>query len=366
LHDSNLTCTVCGAAHKRPAPYPEPPRHSPPYAAPPRQPTLYQAPQRHAAPHPAPPRYTPVPSPAKTQGKGKQITGAIAVISALIIFVMQINWISFSINVGDMSSDLMVDAVSHESIWDVMNSAGIAGEFDQSISSHPSLVDMINALTNMIDREIREFSDRVLEFDPLLFLYDPHSFNPHSLVSDSPDMTGIADAFSELILWEVMRVLEGIDEMEQNISISDLPNLIGFINLITDMVIREGPSWGMETDDVHSFRQNTEPIQMAEQIISILRIVFAFCVLLLVIFMYLLITGARPACIFGQICMIILLILSGGFAAGLFFGNRFVADSIGDFIQIRAGWYVYAVMGLSILGFVLIALHKTRLRRLQD
>lgn len=271
------------------------------------------------------------------------------------------NWITVSIDVGDMSRDLMANVVSHEDIWEILQAAGVTNEL-QSIDDYPSLVELINALTNMINREIREFSDRVLAFDPHVFLHDPLAFDPSALVSDPPDITGIVNAFSDLLLWEVVRVSEGMGQLEQSISISDLPNLIEFTNLITDMIIREGASWGMETETVQSLSQNTEPIQTAEQIIGIIRVVFVLCVMLLVIFMYLLIVGAKPACIVGQIIMFIIFLLSGGFAVALLIGNRMVADALGGFVQISASWHVYAAIILSVLGFVLIVLHRKGLR----
>ena len=399
LPENSSTCTVCGAVYRRAAPrqpapydasttppsqprpiypahqaspYPAAPSHAPghtPSYTQPRQAPLHPTrghdhsasqPQRQS---PYPPRQTVPPSPSNSQSKpgGKQTSAGIAVIIALIIFFMQMNWITVSIDVGDMSRDLMANVVSHEDIWEILQAAGVTNEL-QSIDDYPSLVELINALTNMINREIREFSDRVLAFDPHVFLHDPLAFDPSALVSDPPDITGIVNAFSDLLLWEVVRVSEGMGQLEQSISISDLPNLIEFTNLITDMIIREGASWGMETETVQSLSQNTEPIQTAEQIIGIIRVVFVLCVMLLVIFMYLLIVGAKPACIVGQIIMFIIFLLSGGFAVALLIGNRMVADALGGFVQISASWHVYAAIILSVLGFVLIVLHRKGLR----
>jgi len=318
--------------------------------------------QRPEATYPPPQRH--YPTPASKQGffGGKQATGCIAAIMALIIFTMQMNWINIKLDIGSMSGSLTVDVVSQEHIQELMVASGIVDDF----GDYPDLVDMINSLTNMINneireftdtvnREIREFADRVMGFDPYLLISD----SSHAIsISDPPDIMGMINVFSDLILWEVTRVLGGVGELDQSISISDLPNLVEFTNLITNTIVREGVSWGMETEDV--LRLDMEPFQTAEQIINILRIVFTVCALLMILFIYLLVAGAKPARLVGQITMIIVFLLSCGFGLAMFFGNRMVADALGSYIQISASWYVYLTAGLSFLGFVFICLHRSK------
>ena len=266
------------------------------------------------------------------------------------------NWIAVSVDVGRLSNDLLTDVISQDDIWEIMHDASIAR--NHNISDYPYLVDLIDSLTNTINREIREFTDRIRAFDINLALSDPFAFDMNYLVGDPPDLTYIVNTFTDIILWEVNRVAVNMGELNQNISISDLPNLLGLINMITDTIIREGASWGMNTEDAPSI----DFIQTAEQAINILRITFMLCTLLLIIFMYLIVARLKAAYVFGQITMFIVFLLSAVFAVAMFVGNRMATDALGDYIGIRASWYVYGSIGLSIFGFVLAILHKKNLR----
>jgi len=278
----------------------------------------------------------------------------ISIMAALIILIMQMNWIVVHVDVGRMSGDLMADIISHEDVLRIMQDAGIIGQFDNNINDLPNLIDMITSLRDTIDREIQTFYDSL------------HAFSLQDLLTGlqivPPDIAGMIEIFSDLILAEVIRVSVNTGGLSQSISISDIPNLISLANFVTDVIVREGAGWGIGYEGIVSLGQSTEYIQTVEQYVLILRIIFAAIALLLIIFMYMLVAGLRPACIFGMVCLAIVFLLSGAFAATIFYGNRMLSDVIDDFICISAGWYVYATIGLSILAFVFTALHRKRLR----
>jgi len=320
LPQDSLRCNVCGTNHRGQSPSPPPQRT---VVAPP--PSYSKQARAH---------------------ESRRIPALIAVVVALIIFTMQLNWISVSVDLGGLSAELLANVATHEDIWEIMQAAGEiieTGQFEEGI---PGLVELIEIFSDTLVADVTQFANRIFAFDTSLTIHDV------------PDVTGIIDAFTDMIVWEVTRATSGLGELEQNISISDLPNIIGLAELITDTIIREGVGWGMSPENLSRLQLETQHVDTAGFVINILRGVFAVCVLLLVIYMYLLVVGARLACTFGQICMVLIMLVSGGFAAVMHFGNRVLVEALGEYIWIGAGWYVYATLGLSLMGLVLITVQR--------
>ena len=279
-------------------------------------------------------------------------------IIALIIFALQLNWIVVSIDFGRFSGDLISELVSRDDLLEDLRDAGIID--DRGVRNPPELTEMLDEFTRVVRDEINEFTEQVQNIDILAYMENPALFNPANLVRNPPNVSRMVNAFTNIMIWEAVRVTENMGEFNQSISVSDLPNLLSLPTLATDVILNQGEGWGMTPEDLRAI--DTAPLQTAEQVINIVRIVFAACTLLLILVMYLIVAGARPAGIIGQISMVIMFILSGAFALGMFFANRMVAENLGDYVRISAGWYVYVVIGLSVLGFVLTTVHKRHVK----
>jgi len=259
---------------------------------------------------------------------------------------MQLNWIAVSIDIGGMSAELLSSVATHDDIMEIMQAAGQIVETGQFEEGIPGLVELIEIFSETLVADVSQFANRIFAFDTTLTIHDV------------PDVTGIIDAFTDMIVWEVTRATSSLGELEQSISVSDLPNITGLADLIIETIVREGMGWGMSSESLSRLQLETRHVDTAGQAINILRVVFAICALLLIIFLYLLVSGARTACIVGQISMVVVALLAGLFVAAMHFGNRFVADALGEYIQIGAGWYAYATLGLGVLAFVLVTMHR--------
>jgi len=268
---------------------------------------------------------------------------------------MQMNWIVVHVDVGRMSNYLLADIISQEDALNAMRDAGIIGPYENDINNLPGLAHTITALQYAVEREIQGFFNNI------------HGYNLQDiltgLLADPPDIVGIISLFPDLMQLEAVRVAENTGELSLSISISDIPNLISLTTFITDMVTREGEGWGITHETMRAFNQNTAHIQTAEQYVLILRIVFAAVALLLIIFMYLLVAGARPACAIGMLCLFIALLLPVAFVVAEHCTNDILSETIGGFVQVSAGWYVYATIGLSVLAFIFTAIHGRTVRR---
>jgi len=267
---------------------------------------------------------------------------------------MQMNWIMLRVDVGRMTSEFIAVIVSHEDVLNVMRDAGIIGPYDTDISDLPGLSETILSLGDVVGHEILGFYDRLRVYGLQYFLT--------GLPIVLPDIFGIVSILPDLLLVEVMRVTENIGELSQDISISDIPNLINLATLTTDTIAREGEAWGINHEIMHEFRLNAGHAQTIEQYISILQAIFAAVALLLIIFIYLVVSEARLAGIFGMFCMVVVLLLSAGFAVAVHVASDMLTDIVGDFVYVSAGWYVYATAALSVLTFVFTALHMKGLR----
>ena len=281
---------------------------------------------------------------------GRQLPAVIAVVVALIIFLMQLNWVEVNIDVSGLSSHMLADIVSQEDIWG-------------GITPH-NMEEAMDIVIEIIMQEVMEFIATIRILDHNINIEDILVTGIIPNIEDliemgaPPDLTGLVEVISELIVWEVTRVTGGIGYFTQSISISDMPNVIGVVELLVDMIAREGAGWGLSPEDMHRLTAATEPLETAELAVEVLRVVFVVVTLLLVVFIYLLIAGVRPACIFGQICAFIVFVVSGGFALALFLGNHVLVEALGGYVGVGVSWCVYGVLGLSVLVFVLVGLYR--------
>ena len=283
---------------------------------------------------------------------GKQQLSAItAVVVALIIFAMQLNWVNITIDIGGMSESMLAEAVSHEAIWEAF------GQEPQD-DGIPYLMDSVNMAVAGVIYEIEAFINRLSVVFQEINIFDFATFPDFAGIiaaSEPPDFIGTIDMFGDLLLLEVARVTGGMGEFSQSMSISDMPNVISLVDLFGDMIIRESAAWGVDIA-----LQDMEAARTAEQVINMLRVVVIFCTWLMVFFLYLYVAGLRAGKIFGQFSTIFVFICAGLFALAMHFGGRALADMFGDYISLSAGWHVYAVLGLSALAFVLITVHPTK------
>jgi len=273
----------------------------------------------------------------------------IAVGVALIIFMMQLNWIIVRVDMGGLAGELLADVASHEDVWEILRTVADPDE-SLTLEDVPSIVELVDIFTDGLVTEIDEFARRIFAFDTTLTR------------DDVPDVSGIIDSFTELIMWEITRASSDLGEINQNISISDLPNIIDIVDFITDTIMREGMGWGMSPETVSQIGLDTEVVDTARFGINLLRGVFVVCTLLLVLFLFLLITGVKPACLFGQISSVIAILLAGGFALALNIGNRIMVEALGEHVYIGVGWYVYITLGLGVLVLVLTTVHQIQMR----
>jgi len=308
---------------------------------------------------------TPQTSYSKPSQGSRHITAAIAFVVTLIIFVMQLSWVNVNIDIGRMSAYMVADGATIRDIWSIMQAAGAVGDFDQHIGDLPNSMDLLNATTDAIVSDTLHFIssisitlENVSVWDILYTGELPGIFDIIQ-IGDPPDLAAAMQVFENLVTWEVMRVTDGMGTLEQSLSIGEIPNVINMVDMVVEMLVREGPGWGMGPDDIYRLRADTEVLRTAEDAVDLLRMIFIGCAILLAVFVYLLVAGVRGARVFGFISMVIVLLLSGGFALVMFYGNQILADTLGEYMQIGAGWQVYATIGLSVLAFVLIAIHKT-------
>jgi len=273
------------------------------------------------------------------------ILATIAMIAALIIFVMQLGWIEIRVDIGGLAGEMLTDVASQEDIWEIIRTY-TDPDVSVSFDDIPGIIELVDIITDGLISEVNEFAQRIFAFDTTLTR------------QDIPDVSGVVDSFTELIMWEVSRATSGLGVISQRISINDLPNIIVIADFVIETIIREGASWGMSPENLSLLQLETEQVQTAEQMINILRIVFVICILLLVLFIFLLVARVRAALTFGQFALIIVGLLSGAFAFVMHFGNRILYEALGEHVFIGAGWYVYAALGLAILGFVCITIYK--------
>jgi len=334
---------------------------TPPYSAP----YGATAPPPYSAPQGATPR-TPVYKKTQSQGS-KHLTAAIAMVVALIIFTMQLNWVVISIDVGGLSGSLMTDMASRDDLLDAMQAAGVADQFHDIDAAN--LADAITIFTNIVTQEIMDFIDSIHILDHNISITDLSDLanlanlpNIADLVQigDPPDVAAIINIFINLVLLEITQFTSSMGELSQSLSISDIPNVIATIDLIIDSVLQEASGWGMSPADINRIAADTQAIRTAEEAVNILRIVFAACAFLLMIFVYLLVAGARPARIVGVFSIVLVFLLSGAFAIAMTFGNNIIADTFGDYIRIGAGLYVYVTALLCVLAFVLTIVHRKK------
>jgi len=312
---------------------------------------------------PAPPPYgTRAAAPTATAYKksprrrGNQLPAVIATILALIIFIMQLTWVEVSIDVGPLSNHLMSNIISHEELREALQTAGVADETGIALA--------IEVISDMLASELFDFINSIRFLYQNISIIDiiaTGSLPPLSdliYIGHPPDFESMLAVFSDLIVWEVMRVTGGVGNITQYVSFSDIPNAIAFVDLMTDVIIREGTAWGMSQEAVDNLIAETEVLRTVEQAVSAVRVVFTIATILLVIFVYLLVAKARPARLFGLLSAFIVTILAGAFALLLHYGNRMLAETIGDYLVIGATWHVYATVGLSVLAFALTLMYK--------
>jgi len=274
---------------------------------------------------------------------------------------MQVNWVVLNTDVGGVSAIMLADIVSQEALLEAMTAAGIADE------AH--LADAIGVVTDMLIQEMMTFITSIrfqyqnFSIGEILATGSLPALSDLIYIGSPPDIATMVEVLSDLVIWEVLRVTGNMGEIELSPTIHDIPNTLHLAELLVDMVAREGASWGLTSDEINRLATEAdEALQMANQAVNILRGILVALTLLLALFTYLLVAGARPAGIFGQVLMALVFILSGAFVLGIFFGNQLLAEALNHHVTVSATWHVYAAVGLSALAFVLITLYKIALR----
>jgi len=286
--------------------------------------------------------------------QNKHLSAIIAIVATLIIITLQLDWVNINVDIGRVSEDLLADVVSQETIWEAVGHDVPAGDI-------PYLIDTLNIVVDGVIYEIEAFINRLGAFYQGFTITDLANLPDFANIisaSEPPDLAGSMDIFTDLVLLEVTRVTSNMGVIDQSISISSIANVIGFAELLIEMLIREGATWGMDTGD--ALYQRAEYMRTAEDVANMLRLIVILCTSLLIIFLYLHVAGTRTARVFGVVSIFIAALYAGIFALAIHFGNHAIGEALGDYISINATWNVYAALGLCVLSLVLIAVNRTK------
>ena len=153
--------------------------------------------------------------------------------------------------------------------------------------------------------------------------------------------------YMPVILHEIRYVIDGISGLSFYLSYSAYS--LAYITRLLEAVSEAAPA----ASEIGVLADGTVNL-----VANVLRAVWAICILLLALYLFLLTAESKAAGSVGLIGTGFAFVLALVFAVGIFVGNSMLAETLGDFLQISAAIWVYVCLGLSLTAVVLLAVNK--------
>ena len=289
----------------------------------------------------------PVPTP-RNNLRFRMIRAVAATLAALIIATMLLGWISVSIDIDRYSTETIMRNLNNiitewfESHIDLVDTANALYELRTHDAVNTRLDEFLDELVDDLRRDFGQHIELGSDFVMADVLTDEVISD---LVADADEfIDNLLDEFLDETLGEIRRVLEGVS----GTSFSASYTVHGSVYLAR--LLATVSEVGGDFTDL-----DTSTVLLAA---NILRAVWAICVLLLSLFLFLLIAELKITRLMGLLGFGLAFVLALAFTIGLFVGSGLLPDAIGDFLQIGATIWVYICLGLSLAAFVLLAVNK--------
>ena len=296
---------------------------------------------------------TPIPIPQaasfepKSDKRRRLVRSFAAVLAALIIATMLLGWINIHIDIdGQTTNDIAnrLDEIVADWIEVNIYLLDVEGILHE-VRDH----DVVNArvdefVDEILDSIRQDFGDHIeLESDfGMADVFTDEVIG--DLVADADEVVGeILDEIVGETMYEIRYIIIGISGLSFSASYS-----VYSLAYLTRLVANVGEAVQAVAADSGFDMSN------AVLAANILRVVWAVCILLLVLFLFLLTAEFKAARLVGLIGTGFASILALAFAIGLFVGNSRLTDVFGGVLQFGAAIWVYVCLGLSLAAVVLI------------
>ena len=286
--------------------------------------------------------------------KKRLVRSFAAVLAALIIATMLLSWITVRVEVDATAMAEIVDGLdnvitdwfdAHIYLLDV---EAILHEVREHEAVNERMDEFVDEIVDNIRRDFGQHIELEADFGMEDVLTDRVIYE---LVAESDEIVeDTLDEFVERTMYEIRSVVDGVAgrTFSASFSVYGLAYLASLVGEVSEAARATAQRGGLAELDMSA----------ANLVTNILRIVWAVCIMLLVLFLFLMNAEFKAASLVGLIGTGISFTLALVFTVGLFVGNTLFADIFGDFLLFSAAVWVWVCLGLSLTAIVLLAVYR--------